>query len=104
MLRDLHLALLFILSIFGLAGGIIYLFVELNTENYELTSPLIVKSRCSVQVASSEMECSICRDSILVGESVIEVSFCKHVHHEDCLLNWFDIKSECPICRTRVVL
>lgn len=104
MLRDLHLALLFILSIFGLAGGIIYLFVELNTENYELASPLIIKSRCSVQVASLELECSICRDTIFVGEPVIIVDVCKHVHHKECVLTWFSVKSECPICRTKVIL
>ena len=27
---------------------------------------------------------------------------CKHHYHENCILEWFDKKSNCPLCRMKI--
>lgn len=44
-------------------------------------------------------DCSICYKNYSIGES-ISITKCNHVYHEKCLNQWFEIKSECPLCRT----
>ena len=44
-------------------------------------------------------DCSICYKKCSIGESV-SITICNHVYHEECLKQWFEIKSECPLCRT----
>jgi hypothetical protein len=41
------------------------------------------------------LECSICFDVIERDEIVLN---CKHMFHENCLWNWFYVRSVCPTC------
>jgi hypothetical protein len=44
-------------------------------------------------------KCSICFTKCSIGQAV-SITICNHVYHEECLNRWFEIKSECPLCRT----
>ena len=42
-------------------------------------------------------DCSICAEPL---ESALTVTRCGHVFHESCLLEWFQHKPVCPLCKT----
>lgn len=46
------------------------------------------------------LECSICYETIDVMRQSYMLAPCNHLFHKDCLIQWMDIKMECPICRT----
>lgn len=46
------------------------------------------------------LDCSICYDSIDTrNRSGYMLAPCDHIFHRDCLVQWMDVKMECPICR-----
>jgi hypothetical protein len=48
-------------------------------------------------------ECSICYDAINVrNRRGYMLAPCDHIFHRDCLVQWMDVKMECPICRTEL--
>jgi hypothetical protein len=47
-------------------------------------------------------ECSVCSDDLEENEFGI-VPECKHVFHEECLLEWIKRKNTCPICRQSII-
>ena len=97
------MALLFIVSIFGLAAGLIYVYIEINfTSNNELKIPLISDLTVG-KVYGEEETCSICREKMSVGEEVVKISLCRHMHHKECFGKWLIVKKECPICRLRIL-
>lgn len=60
-------------------------------------------------------ECGICLQAFVVGESlkvldcgglgndveVVPENQQKHIFHQECILNWFKKKIECPLCRAQ---
>jgi len=42
--------------------------------------------------------CSICLDDLT--QYIIILPKCKHKFHSKCIIDWFDIKLECPLCKT----
>lgn len=46
-------------------------------------------------------ECSICQDEYVEKDILTELK-CRHVYHEECLLNWLKTNGICPICRAPV--
>lgn len=49
------------------------------------------------------IDCSICYDVIDVrNRRVYMLAPCDHIFHRDCLVQWMDVKMECPICRTEL--
>ena len=52
---------------------------------------------------STEQECSICLDTIKVGEFEKTLS-CKHSFHKKCIDRWFKKDNDsCPMCRLKVI-
>lgn len=43
--------------------------------------------------------CCICLSRYSVGELLRQIPICKHVFHENCILEWFQTHSSCPLCR-----
>jgi hypothetical protein len=41
-------------------------------------------------------ECSICLDHMVDG---LRKLVCQHIFHRECVEQWFEDKSSCPICR-----
>ncbi|CAM6060271.1 unnamed protein product [Sphagnum tenellum] len=46
-----------------------------------------------------EARCCICLSRYSVGELLRQIPICKHVFHENCILEWFQTHSSCPLCR-----
>ena len=46
--------------------------------------------------------CSICIDEFKKGDSIRKL-VCKHKFHDNCLLEWVKLHSECPMCRKSIV-
>ena len=49
------------------------------------------------------LDCSICYEGIDVRDRRgYMLAPCDHLFHRDCLVQWMDVKMECPICRTEL--
>lgn len=42
--------------------------------------------------------CSICIEDIVVGDEYTKLE-CSHSYHRECLKQWIEVKSTCPLCR-----
>lgn len=47
-------------------------------------------------------KCTVCQGLIKRGDRISECPTCNNVAHDDHMEQWMRIKSECPICKTRV--
>jgi hypothetical protein len=57
-----------------------------------------------VPIDSEATTCSICLVEFSVGLEAIRLpSPCSHVYHKDCILEWLDRSSTCPLCRRPVL-
>ncbi|MCJ1282256.1 hypothetical protein MMC26_001579 [Xylographa opegraphella] len=67
-----------------------------------------ISSLPKVKLAESQLdsngkaECSICMDSLSVGDEVTELP-CKHWFHEDCVGAWLREHDTCPQCRRGIM-
>lgn len=48
--------------------------------------------------STEEGQCTICLGDIPVGETVCQVG-CVHKFHTECLVSWYSVKPQCPLCR-----
>jgi hypothetical protein len=50
-----------------------------------------------------DVTCSICLDDFRKGDVVKSLPLCKHLYHELCLKNWYEMSQSdtCPVCRRR---
>lgn len=48
--------------------------------------------------ANESPECSVCLDSLVIGEPALRIH-CGHLYHEDCVKDWLKKSNECPVCR-----
>lgn len=45
-----------------------------------------------------ESKCSICLNAYFPSQHLYHLK-CNHYFHEQCLLQWFVVTSQCPVCR-----
>ncbi|CAN1266111.1 E3 ubiquitin-protein ligase RING1-like [Linum perenne] len=48
--------------------------------------------------AAAAESCVICMEEIPIGGEAGRMG-CKHLYHEDCILNWLRKTPSCPLCR-----
>ena len=48
--------------------------------------------------STEEGQCTICLGDIPVGGTVCQVG-CVHKFHTECLVSWYSVKPQCPLCR-----
>lgn len=54
----------------------------------------------NMESISDAEECLICQEKLKdPTQSVVVISACKHIFHEECVLRWFTLQNWCPICR-----
>mmetsp|Transcript_21625 Transcript_21625/g.39542 ORF Transcript_21625/g.39542 Transcript_21625/m.39542 type:complete len:132 (-) Transcript_21625:25-420(-) len=63
----------------------------------------------TVVVAIDDLECPICYGSMPViltqnGSYALKLPGCGHEMHSECVRDWFQRKSSCPVCRGDVAL
>lgn len=46
------------------------------------------------------MNCSICLDKIKDNDEYVNNECCNNTFHNDCLVEWYKIKENCPLCRS----
>ncbi|XP_020213849.1 probable E3 ubiquitin-protein ligase RHA4A [Cajanus cajan] len=47
--------------------------------------------------------CCVCLGEFEVKEEVVEIPYCKHVFHLDCIHHWLQSNSTCPLCRCSII-
>lgn len=58
----------------------------------------------SESAVTSTDHCSICLEHYVIGQEFTSLSpTCSHIFHSDCLVQWFKIKTTCPLCRENYV-
>lgn len=62
---------------------------HITQEYYEMSEAL-----------NKKYTCPICLD--LVNKDTIQITFCGHIFHKDCIEEVKKVKPECPMCRKRI--
>jgi hypothetical protein len=55
----------------------------------------------TVTAEMKDLNCAICVSKCEIDEKIIE-TMCKHVFHNNCISEWVQYKSECPVCRQSI--
>lgn len=50
--------------------------------------------------SAAAVECAVCLSALEDGEMARSLPNCKHSFHADCIDQWLESNSTCPICRT----
>lgn len=67
------------------------------------TIPTTMTTEAITPPPSSTLDCVICCNSINHhNRKGYMLAPCDHIFHKDCLIQWMDVKMECPICRTEL--
>ena len=64
-------------------------------------SPFLFPSPSNVQGRTPIPVCIICRNRLQGGDSCRELVGCGHCFHSDCVEDYFQNHSRCPVCRAR---
>ena len=68
-----------------------------------LIGPPLSSTVIPVSSLAHGLECSICYEGIdIQRRSEYMLAPCNHLFHRECLVQWMDVKMECPICRTNL--
>ncbi|XP_057430716.1 probable E3 ubiquitin-protein ligase RHA4A [Lotus japonicus] len=47
--------------------------------------------------------CCVCLGEFEMKEEVLQIPYCKHVFHIDCIHHWMQSNSTCPLCRCSII-
>ncbi|KAK9164118.1 hypothetical protein Syun_005020 [Stephania yunnanensis] len=50
------------------------------------------------------VECAICLEEFIAGNSCMVLEPCNHMFHEDCISSWLVAEPTCPVCRGSAVI
>jgi hypothetical protein len=56
----------------------------------------------STSTGESSTLCTVCLESIAVGDTVVALPPCAHLYHVDCIVVWLAERNVCPLCMTKV--
>ena len=71
-------------------------------ENRELLSSFKYKKEKAA--AEADSECAVCLSVFEEGEEIRNMPRCKHSFHAQCIDMWLYAHSDCPLCRTPIVI
>ncbi|KAL1326402.1 hypothetical protein HN51_036494 [Arachis hypogaea] len=55
------------------------------------------------ELRSRDSVCCVCLGEFEVKEEVLQIPYCKHVFHIECIHNWLRSNSTCPLCRCSII-
>ncbi|XP_024388311.1 uncharacterized protein [Physcomitrium patens] len=58
----------------------------------------VVVSKAGLAGMGEGMQCPVCREALVEGETVSEMP-CTHPYHPECLKPWLEEHNSCPMCR-----
>lgn len=71
-----------------------------NNANIQKTIEKIKKNKISsVDITDSDKTCSICLEDFCSEKEIIILD-CKHIYHSDCIIEWINKDTSCPLCRS----
>ena len=74
---------------------------RLNRQENTMTAEPVVNDTSTG--SGNTLDCVICYNAIDVHDRRgYMLAPCDHIFHKDCLVQWMDVKMECPICRTEL--
>lgn len=74
---------------------------RMNHQESSMTTEIVVNSPSTD--SAHTLDCVICYNSIDVqNRRGYMLAPCDHIYHRDCLVQWMEVKMECPICRTEL--
>ncbi|XP_020239551.1 probable E3 ubiquitin-protein ligase RHA4A [Cajanus cajan] len=47
--------------------------------------------------------CCVCLGEFELKEELLQIPYCKHVFHINCISNWLQSNSTCPLCRYSII-
>lgn len=79
---------------------------------HPIAAAIAAVASCSTVIISDEfvsiddadgdsLLCAICQETLSVGEDEAKQLPCNHLFHWNCILKWFYLKLECPLCRNQ---
>ncbi|CAB9530588.1 DSC E3 ubiquitin ligase complex subunit 1 [Seminavis robusta] len=75
---------------------------RVNRPESTMTAETVVNDT-NAQASGHTLDCVICYNPIDVhNRRGYMLAPCDHIFHKDCLVQWMDVKMECPICRTEL--
>ena len=54
-------------------------------------------------VTSGDIVCPICLCGYKKGDTLVVAKHCTHMYHKDCIFEWLDKRTDCPVCRKDMV-
>lgn len=71
-----------------------------NNMNIKKTIEKIKKNKISSDdITDSDKTCSICLEEFSQEKEIIILD-CKHIYHNDCIIEWIYKDTSCPLCRS----
>jgi Ring finger domain len=75
---------------------------RVNRQENTMTTETVVNDT-DAHASGHTLDCVICYNAIDVhNRRGYMLAPCDHIFHKDCLVQWMDVKMECPICRTEL--
>lgn len=47
--------------------------------------------------------CCVCLGEFELKEELVQIPYCKHVFHLECIHHWLQSNSTCPLCRCSII-
>ena len=73
------------------------LYCNTELESFQLDKP-VVCSKCGKKAPF----CEVCKNIIIAGDKVLQSTNCDHIFHKEHILEWINVKSECPVCKEKI--
>lgn len=55
-----------------------------------------INNATETEVSVTDTTCAICQDAVT---SATRIRHCQHAFHANCINEWFEMNSRCPVCR-----
>ncbi|KAL2342654.1 hypothetical protein Fmac_003939 [Flemingia macrophylla] len=54
-------------------------------------------------LSTTDSVCCVCLGEFELNEELLQIPYCKHVFHINCICNWLQSNSSCPLCRCCII-
>ncbi|KAK7318079.1 hypothetical protein RJT34_02777 [Clitoria ternatea] len=55
------------------------------------------------EALGTDSVCCVCLGEFELKEELLQIPYCKHVFHINCIGNWLQSNSTCPLCRCSII-
>ncbi|XP_019446489.1 PREDICTED: probable E3 ubiquitin-protein ligase RHA4A [Lupinus angustifolius] len=58
---------------------------------------------CDEDLRARDSLCCVCLGEFELKEELLQIPYCKHVFHIECIHNWLQSNTTCPLCRCSII-